>query len=81
MSSNLYCLFLDKGVMYPYSSLFTLCISDGCNSFDIVCVSVCLCVCLCLRGLRYAPLQWYMGYLCTRKARYAPFGQKGDYIF
>ncbi len=26
--------------------LITPSVSDGCNSFDIVCVSVCLCVCL-----------------------------------
>ncbi len=34
--------------------------------------SVCLSVCLCLLRLHYAPLQWYMGYLCTIRAQYAP---------
>ena len=36
------------------------------------CLSVCLSVCLCLLRLHYAPLQWYMGYLCTSRAQYAP---------
>ncbi len=35
-------------------------------------VSVCLCVCVCLLRLHYVPLQWYMGYLCTIRALYAP---------
>ncbi len=36
-----------------------------------VILSVCLSVCLCLLRLHYAPLQWYMGYLCTIRAQYA----------
>ncbi len=35
-------------------------------------LSVCLSVCLGLLRLHIAPLQRYMGYLCTRKAQYAP---------
>ncbi len=34
------------------------------------CVS--LCVCVGLLRAHYTPLQQYMGYLCTRKAQYAP---------
>ncbi len=34
--------------------------------------SVCPFVCVGLLRLHYAPLQRYMGYLCTRKAQYAP---------
>ncbi len=30
------------------------------------------CVCLGLLRLHYAPLQWYMGYLCTSRGQYAP---------
>ncbi len=34
-------------------------------------------VCLCVGLLRvhYTPVQRYMGYLCTRKAQYAPSGR------
>ncbi len=42
------------------------------NIFGSVRVSVCLSVCLCLLRLHYAPLQWYMGVLCTIGAQYAP---------
>ncbi len=34
--------------------------------------SLCPFVSLCLLRLHYAPLQWYMGYLCTIRAQYAP---------
>ncbi len=34
-----------------------------------------LCVCVGLLRVHYTPLQWYMGYLCTRKAQYAPSGR------
>ncbi len=34
--------------------------------------SVCVCVCVGLLRAHYTPLQRYMGYLCTRKAQYAP---------
>ncbi len=58
---------------YEIHGLFiTPSVSGGCNSFDIVCVCVCLGV---LRAL-YTPLQRYMGYLCTRKAQYAPLRRK-----
>ncbi len=33
---------------------------------------VCLCVCVGLLRVHYTPQPWYMGYLCTRKAQYAP---------
>ncbi len=39
----------------------------------LLCIAFCLSICLCLLRLHYAPLQWYMGYLCTRKAQYAPW--------
>ncbi len=39
-----------------------------------VCQSACLLVCLHLDPQRH-PLQRYMGYLCTRKAQYAPSGR------
>ncbi len=32
---------------------------------SFLCPSVCLCVCLGLLRVHYAPLHWYMGYLCT----------------
>ncbi len=38
----------------------------------MVVIVLTLCVCLCLLRLHYAPLQWYMGYLCTIRAQYAP---------
>ncbi len=34
--------------------------------------SVCPSVCLGVPRAHYTPLQRYMGYLCTRKAQYAP---------
>ncbi len=38
-------------------------------------------VCLCLLRLHYAPLQRYMGYLCTRKAQYAPWCTRETIFF
>ncbi len=35
-------------------------------------VHVCVCVCVGLLRAHYAPLQWYLGYLCTSRAQYAP---------
>ncbi len=39
---------------------------------ESVCVCVYMCVCVGLLRLHYAPLQWYMGYLCTTRVQYAP---------
>ncbi len=52
------------------SGPFNGCTWDQLTSQDL-CPGICLSVCLCLLRLHYAPLQWYMGYLCTRKAQYA----------
>ena len=41
--------------------LFTPRISDGCNSFDIVCLCVCLLPLSCLNGQTYRPEFWYVG--------------------
>ncbi len=43
------------------------------------CVCVCLSVCLGVLRAHYTPLQRYMGYLCTRKAQYAPLRRNMHY--
>ncbi len=42
------------------------------NIFGSIHLSVCLSVCLGVLRVHYTPLQRNMGYLCTRKAQYAP---------
>ncbi len=51
----------------------------GCISFDIV--FVCMCVCVGLLRVHYTPLQRYMGYLCSRKAQYAPWCTRETIFF
>ncbi len=43
------------------------------SATGVIVLTSCVCVCVCVGLLRvhYTPL-WYMGYLCTRKAQYAP---------
>ncbi len=38
----------------------------------LLCIAFCMYVCMGLLRVHYTPLQRYMGYLCTRKAQYAP---------
>ncbi len=44
----------------------------SCTVGSYASLSVCLSVCLGVPRAHYTPLQRYMGYLCTRKAQYAP---------
>ncbi len=61
-----------------YTSIFTK-VENMCRIFPSRVSSraykigpVCVSVCLGLLRAHYTPLQPYMGYLCTRKAQYAP---------
>ncbi len=56
-------------------------ISHGVNGWNLYVQPVCLSVCLGLLRLHYAPLQWYMGYMCTIRAQYAPWCTRETIFF